>query len=125
MIVNLTRYRGADRESYETMWLHLEGLAEPVRASFRYLPELTARPVARIAIFGRGDRKFRTGRTGERIGKRRRPRNGENYERGQAGHGQRSARGPTPGVDHRTFGRKSGLGKTQNARFWSAGFRVR
>ncbi len=42
-IVNLVRYRGSDRESDETTLLHLEGLAEPVRASFRYLPELRAR----------------------------------------------------------------------------------
>jgi two-component system LytT family response regulator len=42
-IVNLSRYRGADRESYETTLLHLAGLTEPVRASFRYLPELRAR----------------------------------------------------------------------------------
>jgi two-component system LytT family response regulator len=42
-IVNLSRYRGADRESDATTLLHLAGLAEPVRASFRYLPELRAR----------------------------------------------------------------------------------
>ncbi len=48
-IVNLTRYRGADRESYETTILHLDGLAEPVRASFRYLPEVRAR----LAALGR------------------------------------------------------------------------
>ncbi|MDI1251058.1 MAG: LytTR family DNA-binding domain-containing protein, partial [Lacunisphaera sp.] len=42
-IINLARYRGADRQSYETTWLHLDGLAEPVRASFRYLPELRER----------------------------------------------------------------------------------
>ncbi len=45
-IVNLARYRGSDRESYETTLLHLTGLAEPVRASFRYLPELRARLLA-------------------------------------------------------------------------------
>ena len=45
-IVNLSRYRGADRESYETTLLRLEGLAEPARASFRYLPELRARLLA-------------------------------------------------------------------------------
>jgi two-component system LytT family response regulator len=45
-IINLSRYRGADRESYETTLLRLEGLAEPVRASFRYLPELRMRLVA-------------------------------------------------------------------------------
>jgi len=48
-IVNLSRYRGADRESHETTLLHLEGLAEPVRASFRYLPELRLR----LAALGR------------------------------------------------------------------------
>lgn len=48
-IVNLGRYRGADRESYETTRLHLDGLAEPVRASFRYLPELRMR----LAALGR------------------------------------------------------------------------
>lgn len=42
-IINLARYRGADRQSYETTLLHLDGLAEPVRASFRYLPELRER----------------------------------------------------------------------------------
>ncbi|MFZ5495048.1 MAG: LytR/AlgR family response regulator transcription factor [Verrucomicrobiota bacterium] len=42
-IVNLARYRGADRQSYETTLLHLDGLADPVRASFRYLPELRTR----------------------------------------------------------------------------------
>jgi len=45
-IVNLSRYRGADRESYETTLLRIDGLAEPVRASFRHLPELRARLVA-------------------------------------------------------------------------------
>lgn len=49
VIVNLACYRGADRESYETMLLHLAGLAAPVRASFRYLPELRAR----LAALGR------------------------------------------------------------------------
>jgi two-component system LytT family response regulator len=48
-IINLARYRGADRESYETTLLHLDGLAEPVRASFRYLPELRER----LAALGR------------------------------------------------------------------------
>lgn len=48
-IVNLSRYRGADRQSYETTLLHLDGLAEPVRASFRYLPELRER----LAALGR------------------------------------------------------------------------
>jgi two-component system LytT family response regulator len=42
-IINLERYRGADRQSYETTLLHLAGLADPVKASFRYLPELRAR----------------------------------------------------------------------------------
>lgn len=46
LIVNLARYRGADRQSYETTLLHLDGLAEPVKASFRYLPELRARLLA-------------------------------------------------------------------------------
>jgi len=48
-IINLARYRGADRESYETTLLHVEGMAAPVRASFRYLPELRTR----LAAFGR------------------------------------------------------------------------
>lgn len=48
-IINLARYRGADRPSYETALLHLDGLAGPVRASFRYLPELRAR----LAALGR------------------------------------------------------------------------
>ena len=48
-IVNLSRYRGADRESEATTRLHLAGLAAPVRASYRYLPELTAR----LAALGR------------------------------------------------------------------------
>ena len=45
-IVNLARYRGADRQTYETTLLHLDGLTEPVRASFRYLPELRTRLLA-------------------------------------------------------------------------------
>ncbi len=45
-IVNLARYRGSDRESYEITLLRIEGLAEPVRASFRYLPELRTRLLA-------------------------------------------------------------------------------
>jgi two-component system LytT family response regulator len=45
-IVNLARYRGSERESYETTLLRLEGLADPVHASFRYLPELRARLTA-------------------------------------------------------------------------------
>lgn len=48
-IVNLARYRGSDRESEAMMQLHLEGLAEPVQASYRYLPELRAR----LAALGR------------------------------------------------------------------------
>ena len=42
-IVNIVNYRGADRQSYETTILHFKGLAKPVRASFRYLPELRTR----------------------------------------------------------------------------------
>lgn len=45
-IINLARYRGADRQTEQTTLLHLDGLAEPVRASFRYLPELRGRLVA-------------------------------------------------------------------------------
>ncbi len=45
-IINLARYRGSTRETHETTLLHCEGLAEPVRASFRYLPELRARLLA-------------------------------------------------------------------------------
>lgn len=45
-IINLARYRGADRPSYETALLHVDGLAEPVRASFRYLPDLRERLAA-------------------------------------------------------------------------------
>ncbi|MBA3849293.1 MAG: DNA-binding response regulator [Opitutus sp.] len=48
-IVNLARYRGADRVSSETTLLRLAGLPEPVRASFRYLPELRER----LAALGR------------------------------------------------------------------------
>jgi two-component system LytT family response regulator len=48
-IINLARYRGADRQSYETTLLHLEGVAEPVRASFRYLDDLRRR----LAALGR------------------------------------------------------------------------
>jgi two-component system LytT family response regulator len=46
IIINAARYRGADRQSYETALLHLDGLTEPVRASFRYLPELRTRLTA-------------------------------------------------------------------------------
>ena len=42
-IVNIAHYRGADQQSYETTLLHLEGIEEPVRASYRYLPELRAK----------------------------------------------------------------------------------
>jgi two-component system, LytTR family, response regulator len=45
-IINLARYRGADRQSPGITLLHLDGIAEPVRASFRYLPELRDRLVA-------------------------------------------------------------------------------
>jgi two-component system, LytTR family, response regulator len=48
-IVNLARYRGSDRQTDQTTLLHLEGLNEPVRASFRYLPDLRAR----LAALGR------------------------------------------------------------------------
>jgi len=39
-IINLTRFRGSDRQSDETTLLHLDGLTEPVRGSFRYLHEV-------------------------------------------------------------------------------------
>ena len=45
-IINILHYRGADRESYETTLVHLAGLTEPVRTSFRYLPELRLRLTA-------------------------------------------------------------------------------
>jgi two-component system LytT family response regulator len=45
-IVNLARYRGSDRESEATTLLHLEGLRQPVTASYRYLAELRARLLA-------------------------------------------------------------------------------
>ncbi len=45
-IVNLACYRGSDRSTDRTTLLRLEGLDEPVRASFRYLPELRARLAA-------------------------------------------------------------------------------
>lgn len=48
-IVNIARYRGSDRRSEQTTLLRLDGLAEPVRASFRYLPDLRAR----LAALGR------------------------------------------------------------------------
>lgn len=42
-IINLARFRGSDRQTDETTLLHLEGLPEPVRGSFRYLPDLRSR----------------------------------------------------------------------------------
>lgn len=42
-IVNLARYSGSERPTERTTLLHLDGLNEPVRASFRYLPELRLR----------------------------------------------------------------------------------
>jgi len=48
-IVNLARYRGADRLTERTMLLRLDGLDEPVPASFRYLPDLRMR----LAALGR------------------------------------------------------------------------
>jgi two-component system LytT family response regulator len=45
-IVNLSRYRGAERESEATTHLRLAGLIEPVQASYRYLPELRLRLLA-------------------------------------------------------------------------------
>jgi two-component system LytT family response regulator len=45
-IVNLTRYRRAERESEATTLLHLDGLAAPVHASYRYLAELRTRLLA-------------------------------------------------------------------------------
>ncbi len=48
-IVNLARYRGADRQTERTTALHFDGLAEPVQASFRYLPEVRAH----LAALGR------------------------------------------------------------------------
>lgn len=48
-IVNLARYRGLSRLTEQTTLLHLDGLAEPVRASFRYVPELRVR----LAALGR------------------------------------------------------------------------
>ena len=42
-IINLARYRGSTRETRETLLVQCDGLAEPVRASFRYLPELRTR----------------------------------------------------------------------------------
>lgn len=48
-IVNLARYRGAERQTERTTLIYLEGVAEPVRASYRYLPELRLR----LAVMGR------------------------------------------------------------------------
>lgn len=48
-IINLARYRGSDRQTDQTTLLRLDGLAEPVRASFRFLPDLRAR----LAVLGR------------------------------------------------------------------------
>jgi two-component system LytT family response regulator len=48
-IINLLRYRGSDRESFETTLLHLVGQTQPVRASFRYMEELRTR----LAALGR------------------------------------------------------------------------
>lgn len=45
-IINLARYRGSDRTSFETTLVHLAGHAQPVRASFRYLADLRARLTA-------------------------------------------------------------------------------
>jgi two-component system LytT family response regulator len=42
-VINLAWYAGSDRQSDETTFLHLRGLPQPVRASFRYLAELRAR----------------------------------------------------------------------------------
>lgn len=48
-IINLARYRGSDRQTYETILLHLDCVPEPIRASFRYLTELRTR----LAALGR------------------------------------------------------------------------
>ena len=45
IIVNLSRYRGSDRQTEQTTLLHLDGLEAPVRASFRY-SDLRARLAA-------------------------------------------------------------------------------
>lgn len=45
-IINLARYRGSDRECFETTLLLLTGHPQPVRASFRYLEELRTRLAA-------------------------------------------------------------------------------
>lgn len=49
IIINLARYRGSDRESFETTLIHLAGYNEVVRASFRYLADLRTR----LAALGR------------------------------------------------------------------------
>lgn len=41
-IINLDRYRGSVRQTDETTLLYVDGLSDPVRASFRYLPALRA-----------------------------------------------------------------------------------
>lgn len=48
-IIGLAHFRGSARVSDETTMLHLAGEAEPVRASFRYLPALRAG----LALMGR------------------------------------------------------------------------
>lgn len=45
-IVNLARYRGSDRPTERTTLIQLDGLSEPVRVSFRCLPELCLRLAA-------------------------------------------------------------------------------
>ncbi len=42
-VINLAWYTGSDRQTDETTLLHLRGLPQPVRASFRYLAELRTR----------------------------------------------------------------------------------
>ncbi len=48
-IINLARYRGSDRPSDRTTMLHLDGVSEPIAASYRFLPELRER----LAAIGR------------------------------------------------------------------------
>jgi DNA-binding LytR/AlgR family response regulator len=45
-IINVAHLRRIDRATDETTLLTLTGVAEPVRASFRYAPELRARLAA-------------------------------------------------------------------------------
>eukprot|EP01035_Chromulina_nebulosa_P013965 gene13965-18488_t len=59
-IINLARYRGSDRESFETTLLHLLGQTQPVRASFRYLEELRTR-LARSRVHPSGPRRHDCG----------------------------------------------------------------